>query len=404
MTVIALTEAGPVVEHRLSAGQALALTRSRLVEVRPGRGPDRWRLRADRYVGAARVGDLEVWIAPKLPVDRLLFLVGYATSGRRWRDEELPMVPHPDLVAVVAEALCRQVTRAVRPGLLQGYRVVDATSSVLRGRLREADQLHRHRGQPWPLEIRHDEFTVDIAENRLLKAAVARMGRVPRLPPAARQRLRRLAARFDPVGSLPPGAPLPAWQPTRLNARYQPALRLAELVLRDSSVELSTGDVPVTGLVLNMYQVFEDFVSRALAEAVEPTYGGRIVPQSRCHLDLAGRVTLRPDLVWRHQQRVRAVLDVKYKAEQSSGYPQEDLYQLLAYCTALGLDRGHLVYAAGDAQPLVHTVRNAGIDLVCHALDLAAPPDGLLAQVRRLGTQLAGVPDRLPRFDVPLTT
>lgn len=97
---------------------------------------------------------------------------------------------------------------------------------------------------------------------------------------------------------------------------------------------------------------------------------------------------MRPDLVWRHQQRVRAVLDVKYKTERAGGYPQTDLYQLLAYCTALGLTRGHLVYASGDPRPLVHTVPNAGISLVCHALDLTAPPDGLLAQVRRLGVQL----------------
>jgi 5-methylcytosine-specific restriction endonuclease McrBC regulatory subunit McrC len=34
------------------------------------------------------------------------------------------------------------------------------------------------------------------------------------------------------------------------------------------------------------------------------------------------------------------VVDVKYNAEQPAGYPNADLYQLLAYCTALGLRRG----------------------------------------------------------------
>ena len=33
---------------------------------------------------------------------------------------------------------------------------------MLRGRLRESEQLHRHHGLPLPLEIRHDEFTIDI--------------------------------------------------------------------------------------------------------------------------------------------------------------------------------------------------------------------------------------------------
>jgi 5-methylcytosine-specific restriction enzyme subunit McrC len=90
--------------------------------------------------------------------------------------------------------------------------------------------------------------------------------------------------------------------------------------------------------------------------------------------------------VWQRQRRVAAVLDATYKAEASAGYPNADLYQLLAYCTALGLRRGHLVYAKGAGVP---AVRNTEVVIVCHALDLAAPPAGLLAQVRRLAAGLA---------------
>jgi hypothetical protein len=54
-----------------------------------------------------------------------------------------------------------------RPGDTQpGYIVVEESSPVLRGRLRESEQLHRHHGLPLPLEIRHDEFTTDIPETR----------------------------------------------------------------------------------------------------------------------------------------------------------------------------------------------------------------------------------------------
>jgi 5-methylcytosine-specific restriction enzyme subunit McrC len=43
----------------------------------------------------------------------------------------------------------------------------EESSVVLRGRLRESAQLHRHHGLPLPLEIRHDEFTGDIPENQI---------------------------------------------------------------------------------------------------------------------------------------------------------------------------------------------------------------------------------------------
>src|SRR5690606_38389124 len=146
----------------------------------------RWQVRSRGYVGAARVGDVEVRIAPKLPVDRLLFLVGFAASGRHWRPDDVPYAPADELVPVLAEALSRQVNAALRQGLLQGYQVVDGASPVMRGRLREAAQMHRHQGQPWPLEVRYDDFTVDIPENQILRTACERMTRVPLVTPDAR--------------------------------------------------------------------------------------------------------------------------------------------------------------------------------------------------------------------------
>ncbi len=45
---------------------------------------------------------------------------------------------------------------------------------------------------------------------------------------------------------------IPGWQATRLNARYHPGLRLAELVLRATSVEHESGIVAVNGFLLRL--------------------------------------------------------------------------------------------------------------------------------------------------------
>jgi 5-methylcytosine-specific restriction enzyme subunit McrC len=63
-------------------------------------------------------------------------------------------------------------------------------------------------------------------------------------------------------------------------------------------------------------------------------------------------------------------LDAKYKAEKPSGFPDADLYQMLAYCPALRLRRGHLVYAKGNEAADHHVVRNSGVEIVQHVLDL----------------------------------
>ena len=97
-----------------------------------------------------------------------------------------------------------------------------------------------------------------------------------------------------------------------------------------------------------MATIFEDFVCVALREQMKP-YGGTSTLQYKTHLDVGGDGP--------HQARLRldarpgaaeVVADAKYKAEKPAGFPQADLYQLLAYCTVLGLTDGHLVYAKGE--------------------------------------------------------
>ena len=139
------------------------------------------------------------------------------------------------------------------------------------------------------------------------------------------------------------------------------------------------------------HQTFDPghFVTVALREEIEGSYGGRVFAQSRHHLDVAGRIELRPDILWRVGGLPGAVIDAKYKAEKPSGYPNADLYQLLAYCTVLGLRSGHLVYAAGNEEPARHVIRQSETEIVCHALHLSKPAGALLAEVSALAARIA---------------
>jgi 5-methylcytosine-specific restriction enzyme subunit McrC len=166
-------------------------------------------------------------------------------------------------------------------------------------------------------------------------------------------------------------------------------LRLAELVLRATSVEHERGGVAVNGFLLDMPRLFEDFVAVALREAIVPVYGGRLADQDRNHFDEAEQVVLRPDIVWKIRGSAVAVIDAKYKAEKPAGYPNADLYQLLAYCTVLGLNRGHLVYAKGNEQLAHHRVRRSGIEILCHTIDLSQDLEELLGQIHDLADLIA---------------
>jgi 5-methylcytosine-specific restriction enzyme subunit McrC len=385
MTTIEITAYESVEVVGLSATHARLLAATKAVNVTPGWGPEAWSLSAGPYVGVLRCEDLELRIRPRISIARLIFLLGYTNDPRTWRDDPAGLEDQLDLWPAMAQVFSRQAEKALERGLLQGYRTEESARFVLRGRLREADQLRLHAGLPLPLELRFDEYDIDIPENRLLRAATERLLRVPRLPSVAARRLRHLRGRLAEVSPLIPGQPLPATTASRLNQRYQPALALARMILRTRSVDVLDAGVRATGFLVNMNTVFEDFVTVALSEALRP-YGGRSVAQDTAHtLDVGRAIRLKPDLVhYDALGRPDAVVDAKYKAETPSGYPYADLYQMLSYCTALGLAAGQLIYAQGESSAARHDVVNAGVTVVQHALNLRQPARGLLADIDRL--------------------
>ena len=113
--------------------------------------------------------------------------------------------------------------------------------------------------------------------------------------------------------------------------------------------------------------------------------------QKRTRWSTAWLSRKRPDIVCKIRGSAVAVIDAKYKAEKPAGYPNADLYQLLAYCTVLGLRSGHLVYAKGNEEPVRHVVRRSGIEIFCHAVDLDQEPDTLIGQMRDLAQTIASV-------------
>lgn len=388
MEPLILTEGEPAKAVRLTDTEAAALDTAELAVVTRAPRSQDWLVAAGTKVGVVRVGALQVVIRPKIKIDRLVFLMGYATKPKFWRNHSVLLDAESDLPEALAHAFARLAGKAVEQGLLQGYRTVDDSLTVLRGRIRVRDQISRRYGVGLPLEVTYDDFTVDIAENQILLATTVSLLRIRGLTPTVRQRLQRLRLQLAGVSELRRGEEKPRWQATRLNTRYQPALHLAALILAGDSFEQRVGDLEVSGFVFDMWKIYEDFVTVALREGMTP-FGGLTSQQHRMHLDEAERVQMRPDFLWTGPDGRSVVVDAKYKAEKPVGFPQADLYQLLAYCTVLGLAQGHLVYAAGNEPATKHTVRGAGVVIHCHTLDLDQPPVSLLQQVAHLAGELA---------------
>ncbi|MGH9223385.1 MAG: McrC family protein [Acidimicrobiales bacterium] len=385
MTDVHLVEGGDSVVVMLDDNMGDALSASKLVEAhRLGGGA--WAVTPLTKVGVASIAGVTVWIRPKIDIHRILFLMCYARDPG-WRTDLVDLEQVADLLAVLAWAFADQAERALQLGLLQGYVETDDSLPVLRGRLRDADQLRQRFGLAVPLLVRYDHYTVDIAENRILRAATELLLRLPGIDGANRLRLRGIRLLLAEVGSIRTGL-LPGWRPTRLNARYHVALWLAELILSGDAVDQTPGDLRINGFIVDMAKVFENFLVAALTRSLN-AIAGVCRPQDPNYLDADSRISMAPDLVWYVDGRPAAVIDAKYKAEKPAGFPNADIYQMLAYCTGLSLSEGHLVYAKGNDVEGQHVVRNADVTISTHTVDLALAPSDILIQIDALASVVA---------------
>ncbi|HEU5317706.1 MAG TPA: restriction endonuclease [Chloroflexota bacterium] len=365
-------------------------------------GGSRYDVTAGSWVGVAAAGDLMVEIAPKLPIQNVLFLVSYALDPAVWRaGADVPLQERDGLLEAMAGLFCAEARRALRYGVLHGYETREESLAGVRGRVLLEEHARRHHGRLPPVPVRYDALTVDISENRVLRSALLRLDRLASRSLTVARQVRHLLAALEDVSPADQRR-LPEVRFTPLNERYRRALGLARQILRGGSVEARLGALPALACLFDMDRVFEEFVAVALREALGLTEwafprGGR---GKRLALDRRGALPLEPDLSWWDGARCAFVGDVKYK--RTAAGEHADLYQLLAYATAADVPGGLLVYAASDVPgdtARAHDVRHAGKSLHVAALDLAQPPEHLLRQIERLAERvraLRGAPAGVP--------
>ena len=367
------------------------------INVAPTQGGEgRYDLTPGSWIGALSVGSLAVEIQPKIRLDRVMFLISYALDPKKWRETGFDFGVQDSLVEAVVPGFVRQVRRAFRRGVLQGYRVEEDALATVRGRIRFDDQIRHRFGIAPPVEVRYDEFTEDIDPNRLIKAAIRRFRRMRLRSRSTSNLLREFDGALASVSAVEyQRARLPAINWTPLNSHYRPAVELAKLILKWCSFELRHGQVRSTSFLVDMNKVFEDFVIVALRERLGVTK--RTLKQAETlYLDMGRKVRLRPDISWWELGRCRFVGDVKYKRVEASRIPNADLYQLLSYTIAADLPRGLLVYASGERDPGVHQIVHVGKELTVMTLNLAGSREAILGQIRELAEKVKDMKSEAP--------
>ncbi|WP_419945776.1 McrC family protein [Candidatus Poriferisodalis sp.] len=384
-----------------------------------------WKVSTRQWVGGFTLDDLRIIVRPKIKPENLFFLLEVGLPSEAWRAEAIDYATNDELLPALVSFFARTAETTLARGLFHHYRHEGDDLLALRGRIDFARQFRRG-GVLVPMACSWDDFTADVDENRCLTAAVRLALRVPDVPHDDRRRLRRLLGALDGVAEPTVTMALDSLdriQYSRLNEHYRPALRLARLILANCTLQDQHGDTAASAFMLDMNQLFEDFVTARLQRALRGRLDVR--PQTRLYLDDERQVQIKPDLTFGHRGETVGVADLKYKlAEADTSMTgagplarHGDYYQLLAYTTALKLSEGTLIYCAdvdrdetgesGDVAGLARigsaadeapnhdgsgailakstvTVRHAGTKLHAVAIDLSGSPSDIDAQISAL--------------------
>lgn len=331
---------------------------------------------------------LDILIEPKVPITNLFLMLTYAHRIVNFGRELSPLATGDDIFDPVVDIFVRQVDDIIRRGIHRGYVDREESATYLRGRLLVARQVRRG-----PVvvnfEQRVNEFTADLPENRILRAALDLLARARFRDPALRPRVRRALAGFDEATpDAVTAADCDRVVYTRLTERYRSPINLARLFLRYLSLEGSAGETPFVSFLVPMPRLFEQFVARLLGDYVAGRPRLRLEDQWRIWLDEERRLEGRPDLVLKRDGRALLVLDTKYKVYGEKP-ATADVNQMVTYCHTLGVSDAVLIYPGegdgGDAYMM-----KAGVRLRTRPLSLAGTPAAFRARWGEFAGEVVG--------------
>jgi len=369
-----------------SVARKLARSTRGILEVSPEPDGGQWKITATNYVGTLNAAGLQVLIRPKINLANLLVLLDLGIPATAWQEGDFAYRSRPDLLRAFVAFFARSLEELSAHGLHRSYQREQDRLLALRGRIDFAAQIKKA-FLPAPIACVFDEYTADIAENRYLLGVANQLLRLGSIDPNTRAVLLHASSRFEDVTPiLPTAADIDRLTLTRLNQHYRPTLQLARLVVENLTISDETGAYTAGSFLLDMNKVFEGYVTRRLRAALRSRL--QVCDQTHRCLGVGGKVPIYPDLEFRRHDEVVFVGDVKYKVAPSGKARTDDYFQLLAYCTVLGLSHGVLIYAQvddGDTAP-DHNIEvvTGGQRLTTYRLNLAGTAAGIEASVAQL--------------------
>lgn len=358
-------------------------------QVRPAMNGNGFLVNPGSTVGVIRLpSGTQLEILPKVPLRNLLWMLSdvHGISFESLLDQ-VEINRFDEIIEIVADAFSQMVERRIDHGLYRNYVEEEANLPNVRGRIMVAQDVHHNAILRHRTFCRYTTYSWDLPENQVIRH-VAHLLSGWGLSRKLTGRLLALDQQLDEISRIRFRAQdVDQFAYNRQSEDYHPIHRLCQFFLEGASLSEEEGNIAFDGFLINMNTLFEKLITKALRERMPRSL--LLEDQMRTTLDHSNAVHMRPDLVISENHRPAIVADCKYKMLTTGEHRHHDLYQLLAYCTALRVANVVLVYPRHlvdiDSE---NAIRGSDVRIREVSVDLSGTADAILAQFDILASLL----------------
>lgn len=254
-----------------------------------------------------------------------------------------------NLYEIFINMYLQEVRKLLRHGIKSSYVVQNDNLRFYKGKLDVSNHIKTNIVHKERFFMNYDEYLVDRAENRIVKATLEKLGRITQSAENQKEIRQQLAA-FEMVSvSHNYQKDFSKISIDRTTEDYRTLMEWSKVFLFNKSFTTFSGSTSSRSLLFPMEKVYEAYVARYMKKIFsEDDWNVSSQDKGYYLFDTPRKFALRPDIVISKDQRI-VVLDTKWKrlnndVSSNYGISQSDMYQMYAYAKKYNTSEILLLY------------------------------------------------------------
>ena len=283
----------------------------------------------------------------------------------------------------------QEVWTLVKHGIEAAYIAREDNHSFYKGKLVVNEHIKQNIAHGERFYVRYDEYLVDRAENRIVKATLLKLQAITDSAENQKE-IRKLLISFEMVKpSVNHQKNFSKVVIDRNTKDYEMLMRWSRVFLLNKSFTTFSGATKARALLFPMEKVFESYVAQQLRKVlVDLNWEVSTQDKGFFLFDSPRQFALRPDIVITRDDGTKAILDTKWKSlvdrpRINYGISQADMYQMYAYSKKYETSEIWLLYPVNSemrGHSDISFDSNDGVNVRLFFVDVANIEKSLLRQ------------------------